>query len=228
MLAGSAARPHDSLMQTIRRTFALLGALALLVLMPPSLHAQDHAGHAVGHMGMPALKPIPASALYTAADVSFMQGMIAHHAQAIRMSHLARARGADDRLLRFAQKIDQSQTAEIRLMQGWLVDHRQTAPDTASYHTIMMTGMLTPEQMTELASLRGATFDQRFLELMIRHHEGALQMVDDLLHTPLAAQDVDVNVLANDIDLVQTAEIDLMRRMLAEQRGNAASSSSGP
>lgn len=215
-------------MLTIRRTFALAGALGLLLILPPTLHAQDHADHMAGQMGMPALKPIPAGALYTAADVHFMQGMIAHHAQAIRMSHLARERGADDRLLRFAQKIDQSQTAEIHLMRGWLVDHHQTAPDTASYHTMMMTGMLTPAEMTELGSLHGSSFDRRFLELMIRHHEGALQMVHDLLHTPLAAQDVDVNVLANDIDLVQTAEIDLMRRMLAEQRGSAASPSSGP
>ncbi|HET9066215.1 MAG TPA: DUF305 domain-containing protein [Gemmatimonadales bacterium] len=213
-------------MPTIRRTLALTGFLGLVAVLPLSLRAQDHADHMAGHMGMPELQPIPDGALYTAADVHFMQGMIAHHAQAIRMSHLARTRGADDRLLRFAQKIDQSQTAEIRLMQGWLVDHKQVATDTASYHTIMMTGMLTKEQMTELASLRGATFDRRFLELMIRHHEGALQMVDDLLHTPLAAQDVDVNVLANDIDLVQTAEIDLMRRMLAEQGGSATPSSS--
>ncbi len=215
-------------MLTIHRTLAGTGILGLLVLVTPSLHAQGQADHMAGHMGMPVLKPIPGGALYTTADVQFMQGMIAHHAQAIRMSHLARERGSDDRLLRFAQKIDQSQTAEIRLMQGWLVDHEQTAPDTASYHSIMMTGMLTPEQMTELASLRGAPFDRRFLELMIRHHTGALQMVDDLLHTPLAAQDVDVNVLANDIDLVQTAEIDLMRRMLAEQPGGAVPSSSGP
>ncbi|MEO8480099.1 MAG: DUF305 domain-containing protein [Gemmatimonadota bacterium] len=215
-------------MLTIHRTLARTGILGILVLVTPSLHAQDHADHMAGQMGMPVLKPIPGGALHTAADVHFMQGMIAHHAQAIRMSHLARERGADDRLLRFAEKIDQSQTAEIRLMQGWLVDHEQTAPDTASYHTIMMTGMLTPEQMTELASLRGAPFDRRFLELMIRHHTGALQMVDDLLHTPRAAQDVDVNVLANDIDLVQTAEIDLMRRMLAEQPASAAPTSSGP
>jgi len=213
-------------MPTIRRTLALTGFLGLVAILPLSLSAQDHADQMAGHMGMPPLKAIPGGALYTAADVHFMQGMIAHHAQAIRMSHLAREHGADDRLLRFAQKIDQSQTAEIRLMQGWLVDHKQVATDTASYHTIMMTGMLTKEQMTELASLRGATFDRRFLELMIRHHEGALQMVDDLLHTPLAAQDVDVNVLANDIDLVQTAEIDLMRRMLAEQGGSATPSSS--
>jgi uncharacterized protein (DUF305 family) len=135
------------------------------------------------------------------------------------MSHLAAKQGAEARLLRFAQKIDQSQTAEIRLMQGWLVDHHQAAPDTASYHSILMPGMLTEAQLAELGRLKGPAFDRRFLELMIQHHQGALQMVDDLLKTPRAAQDVDVSVLANDIHVVQTAEIDLMREMLANIQG---------
>jgi uncharacterized protein (DUF305 family) len=144
-----------------------------------------------------------------------MQGMIAHHAQAIYMSHLAARHGADPRFLRFAVKIDQSQTAEIRLMRGWLVDHGQAAPDTSSYRTIMMAGMLTAEELGELASLEGRGFDRRFLELMIRHHEGALSMVADLFATPRAGQEIDINVLANDIHAVQTAEIGLMRQMLA-------------
>ena len=50
---------------------------------------------------------------------------------------------------------------------------------------------------------------------MIQHHEGALKMVVDLLATPLAAQDVDVSVFANDVNVVQTAEIELMQQMLA-------------
>lgn len=172
-----------------------------------------------GHTGMPALKPIPAGALHTAADVQFMQGMIAHHGQAIHMSHLAATRGADERLLRLAQKIDQSQVAEIRLMQGWLVDHGQVVPDTAAYHTMTMPGMLTLEELAELGTIRGTDFDRRFLELMIQHHEGALLMVADLLETPRAGQEVDINVMANEIHLVQTAEIDLMRQMLANLEG---------
>jgi uncharacterized protein (DUF305 family) len=51
---------------------------------------------------------------------------------------------------------------------------------------------------------------------MIRHHEGALKMVADLIATPRAAQDVDVSVLANDVESTQTAEIGLMRQMLLE------------
>ena len=81
-------------------------------------------------MSMPV--DIPKGALYTAADVHFMQGMIAHHAQAIYMTRLAASRGASPRLLKLANKIDQSQQAEIRLMQDWLVANKQAAPDTGS------------------------------------------------------------------------------------------------
>jgi len=89
---------------------------------------------------------IPKGALYTEADVRFMQGMIAHHAQAIYMSRLAAAHQAGGRLLRFAKKIDQSQIAEIVLMQEWLRANGQVAPDTESWRTMPMPGMLTAEQ----------------------------------------------------------------------------------
>ena len=164
-------------------------------------------------MSMPV--DIPKGALYTAADVHFMQGMIAHHAQAIYMTRLAASRGASPRLLKLANKIDQSQQAEIRLMQDWLVANKQAAPDTGSWRTTSMPGMLTAAQLAMLDAARGADFDKQFLQLMIQHHEGALKMVEDLLATPLAAQDVDVSVFANDVTTVQTAEIAAMQQMLA-------------
>lgn len=159
---------------------------------------------------------IPAGALFTEADVRFMQGMIAHHAQAIHMSRMAATRGANPRLLRFAQKIDQSQAGEIVLMREWLQANKQFAPDTSSWRAMTMHGMLTAEELARLEAARGPAFDRMFLEYMIRHHEGALKMVADLLATPRAAQDVDVSVLANDVETTQTAEIGLMRQMLAE------------
>lgn len=158
---------------------------------------------------------IPAGALFTEADVRFMQGMIAHHAQAIHMSRMAPTRGADPRLVRFAQKIGMSQAGEIVLMQDWLRANGQFAPDTSAWRTMTMHGMLTAEELARLEAARGAAFDRLFLEYMIRHHEGALKMVADLIATPRAAQDVDVSVLANDVETTQTAEIGLMRRMLA-------------
>ena len=169
-----------------------------------------------GMSGMDAPVVIPKGAIYTAADVHFMQGMIAHHAQAIFMSRLAAAQGANPRVLKFATKIDQSQMAEIRLMQDWLRANAQMAPDTSSYHHVMMAGMLTAEQIAQLEAARGAEFDTHFLTFMIQHHEGALKMVDDLLASTGAAQDIDVSVFANDVQQVQTAEIGTMRQMLQQ------------
>ena len=192
---------------------ATLAVVTLLLARPTAVHAQQHnmAGMS-GHNHI----TIPEGAVYTVADVEFMQGMIAHHAQAIYMSRMAEAHGASPRLLKLANKIDQSQVAEIRIMQGWLVHNGQVAPDTSSWRTMTMTGMLTEAQLKELDAAKGADFDRTFLTLMIQHHEGALQMVKDLFATPRAGQEVDVNVFANDVVTVQTAEIGAMRQMLSQ------------
>ena len=184
----------------------------LVAATPAAAVPADHHQHMAG-MPMPV---IPKGALYTAADVHFMQGMIAHHGQAIHMSRLAASHGANPRLLRFAQKIDQSQEAEIRLMQEWLRANNQVAPQAESWRTMAMPGMLTAEELGQLEKARGIEFEKLFLTLMIRHHEGALRMVADLLATPRAAQDVDVSVFANDVEVVQTAEIGVMVQMLAD------------
>lgn len=181
----------------------------------------DMGGMAMGGTSMPGMDmpvTIPPGAIYTAADVHFMQGMIAHHGQAIHMSRLATSRGANARVLRFAQKIDQSQAAEIRLMEEWLRANGQATPDSTAYRTMVMPGMLTAAQFAALEGTRGAQFDEQFLRLMIQHHEGALRMVADLLAAPQAAQDVDVSVFANDVETVQTAEIGTMRQLLATLR----------
>jgi uncharacterized protein (DUF305 family) len=172
--------------------------------------AQDRmAGMHAGHI------TIPKGALYTVADVEFMQGMIAHHAQAIHMTRMAEGRGANPRLLRLATKIDQSQVPEILIMQEWLRGRDQFAPDTSSWRTMTMAGMLTAEQLKALDAATGVAFDRLFLELMIQHHEGALQMVKELFAVKGAGQEVDVNVFANDVVVAQTAEIGIMRQMLA-------------
>jgi len=196
------------------RAVLVLGALA--VATPAAARAQ-HQGHDMGHnMGK---ITVPEGAPYTVADVQFMQGMIAHHAQAIYMTHMAESHGASPRLLRLATKIDQSQVAEIRIMQEWLRSNGQMAPDTSSWRTMTMAGMLTKEQLADLDAAKGVEFDRRFLTFMIQHHEGALQMVKELFASPRAGQEVDVNVFANDVVSVQTAEINLMHQMLAQLPG---------
>jgi len=201
----------------VNRTIRSARVITLLVI--PALAAcssREKRGpvqqQAMGDMSAPVT--IPKGAVFTAADVHFMQGMIAHHAQAIYMSHMAKEHGANPRLLKFAIKIDQSQIAEIGLMQDWLHRNGQSAPDTSSWRTMHMPGMLTAQQLKELDASKGVDFDREFLTLMIQHHEGALKMVSDLFATPLAGQDVDVSVFAGDVQTVQTAEIGTMHAML--------------
>jgi len=188
---------------------AALAALSLMLARPATALAQ----HSMSGMRQ---ITIPAGAIYTVADVEFMQGMIAHHAQAIYMSRMAEAHGAAPRVRKLANKIDQSQVAEIRIMQEWLRHNGQVAPDTSSWRTMKMAGMLTEEQLKTLDAATSVAFDCAFLTLMIQHHEGALQMVKDLFATPRAGQEVDVNVFANDVVTVQTAEIGAMRQMLSQ------------
>jgi uncharacterized protein (DUF305 family) len=193
-------------------------AVVTLLLFPSILFGQVTKPPPTGHESMPGMSmpvKIPKGAIFTEADVHFMQGMIAHHAQAIYMSRMAESHGANAHLLKFTTKIDQSQTAEIRLMQDWLHRNGQTAPDTSSWRTMQMPGMLTANQLKQLDAAKGTEFDRAFLTLMIQHHNGALKMVSDLFATPLAAQDVDISVFANDVQTVQTAEIGVMQQMLA-------------
>ena len=192
-----------------RRSAVLVLLSAVLVTLPSrTAHAQQSMA------GMSAPVTIPAGAIFTAADVHFMQGMIAHHAQAIYMTHLAAKHDAGPRLVKLADKIEQSQVAEIHLMQNWLSRNGQSVPDTSSWRTMHMPGMLSAPQLAALDSAKGPAFDRAFLALMIQHHEGALAMVSDLLATPGAAQDVNVSVFANDVQQVQTAEIGIMHAML--------------
>jgi len=120
--------------KTIRRSVTTipLALLALLVVRPSDAQAQQHSMSGMNHI------MVPEGAAYTVADVEFMQGMIAHHAQAIYMSRLAASHGANPKLLKLATKIDQSQVAEIRIMQQWLRSNGQTAPDTSSWRTMRM------------------------------------------------------------------------------------------
>ncbi|MFI5309752.1 MAG: DUF305 domain-containing protein [Gemmatimonadales bacterium] len=194
------------------RMIVALAAAALLLGPPVTGSAQNP----MPGMTMPGHIMIPKGAIYTVADVEFMQGMIAHHAQAIYMSRMAESHHANPRVLKLSTKIDQSQVPEIRIMQGWLRRYDQFAPDTGSWRTMQMPGMLTADQLKVLEASSGVAFDRAFLEMMIQHHEGALTMVKDLFAAPGAGQEVDAGVFANDVVVAQTAEIGIMRRMLSE------------
>ena len=193
-----------------------IAAFALLALLAGASSVASAQGGGMAHMHMGPEIVIPKGARYTKADVEFMQGMIAHHAQAIVMSRMAEANGANPQVLKLSRKIDQSQVPEIQIMQEWLRRYSQFAPDTASWQHMQMDGMLTAAQLKELEAAKGVDFDRAFLRYMIMHHEGALKMVDDLFASPLAGQEVDVSVFANDVVTAQTGEIGIMRRLLTQ------------
>ena len=157
---------------------------------------------------------------FTAADVKFMQGMIGHHAQAIEMTALLASRSTDPQMKLLAQRIELSQADEIKMMREWLEARGQQVPDAHAHHAAgatLMPGMLTQDEMSRLAAASGAGFDRLFLEAMIKHHNGALIMVKDLMATPGAGQESEIFAFASDVDADQRMEIARMAAMLRER-----------
>lgn len=175
---------------------------------------------AVARPAAPLLAQAPSGA---APDVAFMQGMIHHHAQAVEMVRLIRARTTSPVLRSLGERIEVSQKDEIAMMQQWLREHGREAPDPLphigmdmpGHDAEMMPGMLTKAQMGALAKAQGPGFEQLFLTGMIQHHEGALAMVKTLFATTGAAQNTAIFRFASDVDADQRAEITRMRAMLS-------------
>ena len=166
---------------------------------------------------------------HSEADVDFMSGMIPHHAQALIMAAWAPSHGARQDVAILCERILVGQRDEIGLMQTWLGDRGLPVPDATSTrhrmkmpngleHDMLMPGMLTDEEMSALDRARGSEFDRLFLEGMIRHHQGAIDMVTKLFASYGAAQDETVFKFANDVQADQAIEIDVMKDMLAQTR----------
>jgi uncharacterized protein (DUF305 family) len=163
---------------------------------------------------------------YSDADVDFMSGMIPHHAQAVVMAGWAPTHGARQDVSILCERILVGQRDEIATMQQWLRDRGLEVPDAAStrhrmkmngvVHDMLMPGMMSDEQMAALDKARGSEFDRLFLEGMIRHHQGAIDMVNELFKAYGAAQDETVYKFASDVYADQSIEIDRMHEMLGD------------
>ena len=155
---------------------------------------------------------------HTEADVRFMQGMIGHHAQALEMSAPAAAQAGSEGVRMLAHRIDLSQQDEIRMMQEWLAARGEDVPALDHHHHggMLMPGMLTAEQMSELLAAQGTDFDRLFLRYMIQHHSGALTMVENLLAQPGAGQETTIAAFIADVVADQGAEMDRMAAMLRD------------
>jgi uncharacterized protein (DUF305 family) len=167
----------------------------------------------------PAAQPAPV-APYTAADVSFMAGMIGHHAQAVLMAGWAPSHGASPSLRALCERIVNGQRDEIVLMQRWLRERHEAVPDADASHDMMpgmghpmMPGMLTAEQLAQLDHATGPQFDRLFLTFMIRHHQGAVVMVNQLFASQGGGEQETVFRFASDVYADQTTEIDRMQKL---------------
>ena len=162
---------------------------------------------------------------YVQADVDFMSGMIPHHAQAVSMAGWAASHGARNDVRILCERIVVGQRDEIKMMQDWLRDHGEDVPSGTDWHMkmmmdgmehdMLMPGMLTDAEMKALDAARGAAWERLFLEGMIRHHQGAIDMVDKLFKSNGAAQNEVVFRFASDVYADQGTEIARMQQMLS-------------
>jgi uncharacterized protein (DUF305 family) len=214
-----------------RQTIAVL-VISALPLVTAACRSSDSATDAPappapvlqpGRPGEPNVKMTgtPATPPTTAVDpddTRFMQQMISHHAQALRIVALVKNLLTDPQAKAIAGRIEAAQRPEIAAMARWLTARGQQVPLEATYPLITpdaehsaMPGMAGKQQLEALARTRGQAADRMFLTLMITHHGGALRMA---LEQRQKGADDRATELSDDIFVTQTAEIGHMRQML--------------
>ena len=196
---------------TARIAAVLAALLAALFLSSCSSPASDgHADHE--HTDEPSVTASPAG--YNADDVAFATNMIPHHQQAVEMSALVPDRSTNPEVIELASRISAAQGPEIETMKVFLVQWKEN-PDASTGHgghgNMPMSGMVDEATMAKLESLNGAEFDTLWLQSMIGHHQGAIEMAKAEIAN---GENVDAIGLAKTIIDAQQAEIDQMKQML--------------
>lgn len=176
-------------------------------------------GHDGGHSSTSASADAGSTAAaHNAQDVSFAQGMIPHHQQALEMARLAADRASSAEVEDLASRIEKAQDPEIKTMTGWLTSWGEDVPKSTpgadhSGHS-GMAGMMDGKEMEELEKASGTDFDTMFLTMMVEHHEGAVEMAttekDKGEYGPATA-------MADDIITAQKAEIAEMNKLLGKK-----------
>ena len=186
-----------------KKTGILIGIIAVLSLGIVFLLA-GNSGAPMDHSGHSSASEEKSSSQYSADEIMFAQMMIPHHEQAVTMSELALTNTTTPEIVALAIAIRDAQAPEIIQMQSWI-----DGKSESHMHDMEMGGMLTDAELAELASLKGAAFDQMFLTAMIAHHEGALDMVDMIS----GSTNSEVKTLAANIVTSQSAEIEAMKAL---------------
>jgi uncharacterized protein (DUF305 family) len=175
-----------------------------------SMPGMDHGGTATAAPGNSAT---PAGELNDA-DVTFASRMIPHHQQAVQMASMAGYQATTAEVKRLAAAIQAAQDPEIKVMSGWLTTWGKPVPSPqhGSHHgTDEMPGMMTEDELSELGRAKGSMFDRMWLQMMIRHHQGAVAMAKT---EQTAGKDPAAVALAKKIEADQNREIATMKRLL--------------
>ncbi|WP_027502934.1 DUF305 domain-containing protein [Rhodococcus sp. UNC363MFTsu5.1] len=209
-------------MNTRTKTSGLIAAAAAAVALIAGCSNDDSgSGHSMDSMGGASMTSSPAQSAspgaHNNADVMWVQMMIPHHQQAVEMAELAEGRTQNAELLALAGQIKAAQDPEIAQMTGWLTEWGVPTMAAGMSHADMGHGdgggMMTADQMTQLEQASGAEFDRAWLEMMIAHHQGA---VDSSTAIVKDGQSEQVEELAQKIIAGQEAEISQMKSMLGQ------------
>lgn len=149
-------------------------------------------------------------------DVAFLSDMMIHHTQALQMADWARTAASNARVKALAERIRVGQKPEIDSMRQLLTAAGQTPPNLDHVQHMdhsKMPGTATQAELTTLQKARGKAFDELFLSLMIKHHEGAVTMSAEQLEN---GSDLRVGELAQEVSVTQTKEIATMKQLLKE------------
>ena len=185
-------------------TFFALSSAVLAISLLANNKDQDHSNMMNGMHHSSAGKVLSSS------DAMFLQMMIPHHEQAVIMSDLAIKISTNKELLTLAAQIKSAQNPEIVQMKKWLAD--DGLGEDPGHSMDGMGGMLSEDELTDLSNSTGKNFDKKFISGMIEHHLGALDMVRMIEDSKVA----ELRSFADSITKTQSAEIDLMRKLLTK------------
>lgn len=203
-------------MKTTRlpRRVLFVGVAGIAILALPAGCGGDGSGSMsdIGHGGSSAANTPPASsASFNDADVAFAQNMIPHHQQAVQMADLAAGRANDAEVKQLAGQIKAAQEPEIQTMTGWLTAWGKPTTPASGHGGMSMPGMMSEADMAKLMAATGTDFDRMFVQMMIAHHNGAIQMARE---EQASGANAEAKALAATIERDQTAEVGTLQQIL--------------
>ncbi|MFD5425319.1 DUF305 domain-containing protein [Streptomyces sp. NPDC127084] len=199
----------------IRRTGAAIAAGAAVLVLAACGGNGDSPASDESRTTSPSADSSAAQEQHAAADVAFAKGMIPHHRQAVEMADLATSRAESAEVKKLAADVKKAQDPEIKTLSGWLTSWGEEVPaEGAMDHSMHgMEGMMSLDEMKQLEQASGKAFDTAFMEMMIKHHEGAVAMAK----TEQAEGTYEpAKKMAGAIITSQTAEITQMKKLLGQ------------